>query len=241
MIKGAAIVSILALALAGCFNPDTPNKYVCDESKAPDCPDGYTFKGKICVDDNVKPDAGDAGPGDLTPDKTTPDKKVADQKVADQKVADQKVADQKAADQKAADQKAADQKAPADTGAKDLVTPDKANGLDAAKGASLSKEVQPIFTASCANGYCHAGASASSSLDLSKGKAWSNLVGVASKQCTKLMRVKASDPASSYLVQKLEGSGSCFSGGQMPKGGTPLSKTQISTIKAWITAGAKNN
>jgi hypothetical protein len=44
----------------------------------------------------------------------------------------------------------------------------------------------------------------------------------------------------SYLMWKLQGSGPCFTGSQMPKG-TPLSAAQINLISSWITAGAPNN
>lgn len=117
MIKVATVVSILSLALAGCFNPDTPAKYVCDQKDAPDCPDGYTCKGKICVDDNAKPDAG----GDATAEASTPDQGPD----KDQKVADQKLADQKVVDKKVADKKVADKKVPAPDSAPDSAsTPD---------------------------------------------------------------------------------------------------------------------
>ena len=77
-------------------------------------------------------------------------------------------------------------------------------------------------------------------MTLASGSAHAALVGVASKQCSTLKLVEAGSPSKSYLVQKIEGSGSCFANKQMPVGGT-LSAAQISTIKSWITAGAKND
>lgn len=83
---------------------------------------------------------------------------------------------------------------------------------------------------------CHAGAKPAESLDLSSASiAQANLVGVAAQECSAKKRVLAGDPARSYLVNKLTGSGMC-SGSQMPKGATPLSSTELDTVRTWISA-----
>lgn len=108
-------------------------------------------------------------------------------------------------------------------------------------GISFSAQVQPIFTATCTGNACHAGARPQQGLDLSSVAAsYAGLVNVASQQCPANKRVVPAQPDMSYLVWKLQGSGTCFFGSQMPKG-APLSAAQISTIRNWVTAGAPNN
>ena len=117
---------------------------------------------------------------------------------------------------------------------------DTGKTADSAPATTLSKSVQPILTASCAGAQCHGATPPKAGLNLTSGKAHAALVGVASKQCSTLKLVQASDASKSYLVQKIEGSGGCFKMKKMPIGGS-LTAAQVSTIKAWITAGAKNN
>ena len=66
------------------------------------------------------------------------------------------------------------------------------------------------------------------------------LVGVPSLEVPTVLRVAPGNPATSYLIQKLQGSVG-ITGKQMPLGGTPLSPTQINMIAQWITAGAQMN
>lgn len=107
---------------------------------------------------------------------------------------------------------------------------------------SFSTDVMPIFDgAGCGATGCHAGAQPKGELDMSTAqKTYDQLVGVSSVQCTGRLRVEAGSPTSSYLIDKLVGTNMC-SGNQMPKGGTPLSTSQIDTIRAWIGNGAPNN
>ena len=51
-----------------------------------------------------------------------------------------------------------------------------------------------------------------------------------------ILRVKAGDPANSYLVQKLEGHAAV--GAQMPFGGPPLPAATLAVIRQWISDGA---
>lgn len=126
---------------------------------------------------------------------------------------------------------------------------DAAGNIDANKversaktaNSSLSSQVQPIFTAACTGGACHGNRNPAQGLDLSSAAAsYANLVGVASSQCATTQRVKAGAPDQSYLMWKLQGSGPCFSGSQMPKG-QPLSAADQGIIRSWILAGAPNN
>lgn len=101
---------------------------------------------------------------------------------------------------------------------------------------NFATDVYPIFAAAgCGNSNCHGGGAPSQGLNLSSATvAQSMLVGVAASQCGERTRVVPGAPNSSYLINKLTGVDMC--GGQrMPRGGTPLSNTQMDTIRAWIT------
>jgi hypothetical protein len=106
---------------------------------------------------------------------------------------------------------------------------------------TLSGDVQPIFTNSCAVAFCHTPPFAPQNLDLTTGQSWSETVNVASEQCPAYKLVAPGDPASSYLMFKLQGSGPCYLGQQMPVGSPPLTAAEIQTISDWITQGAQNN
>jgi len=107
----------------------------------------------------------------------------------------------------------------------------------------FERDIQPIFTANCALSGCHAGTSPQQGQNLSDGLAYQSIVNVPANERAGLMRVLPSQPDSSYLVHKVQGTQASVggSGGQMPLGGTPLSQSQIDLIRAWIAAGAKNN
>lgn len=126
---------------------------------------------------------------------------------------------------------------------------DAAGNIDANKleksaatsGISFSAQIQPIWTANCTGGACHGGNRPAQGLNLSSTSvSYSNLVNVASTQCATTKRVLPSQPTMSYLIWKLQGSGPCFTGSQMPKG-TPLSAANVNLIAGWISAGAPNN
>lgn len=76
----------------------------------------------------------------------------------------------------------------------------------------------------------------------SQADAYLNLVEVNSIQAPSLKRVKTNNAASSYLINKMEGSQSTVggSGTAMPPGGTRPS-SEIQKVKDWINNGAKNN
>ena len=112
-------------------------------------------------------------------------------------------------------------------------------------GPTLSADVQPIFTATCALSGCHAGSNPEEGQNLSAGQTFANVVNVPSRQLPRLNRVAPGRPDSSYLVLKLRPGGVHLaaggSGDQMPKGGTPLSMNQLGIIGRWILNGALNN
>lgn len=116
------------------------------------------------------------------------------------------------------------------------------NGNGGTGGSGFASLVQPIFSNNCALSGCHAGSSPAQGMNLSSGQAYANIVNVPSNE-SGLLRVKPSQPDSSYLVHKVQGTQGSVggSGGQMPLGGAPLSQAQINTIRQWIADGAPNN
>jgi methionine-rich copper-binding protein CopC len=92
-----------------------------------------------------------------------------------------------------------------------------------------------IFTPICS--VCHAGAAAPQGLRLDAANSYNLLVGVPSTEVPSILRVKPSDPDSSYIIQKLEGHAAV--GAQMPLGGPYLSTATIGFIREWITNGAQ--
>ena len=108
--------------------------------------------------------------------------------------------------------------------------------------ATLSGDVQPIFTANCALSGCHAGANPELGQNLSLGQTFQSTVGVSSIQSS-FLRVKPFRPDSSYLVHKVQGTHLSVggSGGLMPLIGGPLAQAEIDAIRAWIVDGAQNN
>lgn len=105
---------------------------------------------------------------------------------------------------------------------------------------SFASQIQPIFTASCTGAACHGNTMPQQGLKLTTGNSYAQLVGVTSSECPSTKRVLAGSPDQSYLVWKLQGSGACFTGSQMPKG-APLGATQLQLVRDWIANGAPNN
>ncbi|HEY2367534.1 MAG TPA: fibronectin type III domain-containing protein, partial [Polyangiaceae bacterium] len=103
----------------------------------------------------------------------------------------------------------------------------------------FTADVAPLFVPSCTAAACHAGPYAAEKIDLSTAQAaHDTLVGVPSPQCSGLSIVAPSKPRASYLLQKLRGHGTCFSGWQMPEQTDPFTPAQIDLVSAWIGKGA---
>jgi len=105
---------------------------------------------------------------------------------------------------------------------------------------SFSRDVQPIFTASCALPFCHVGPRPQQNLDLGVGRSYAALVDVPSLECPASARVQTGAPERSYLIEKLDGAGDCFLLSRMPLGGV-LPAADIGTIGRWIREGARDN
>ena len=101
--------------------------------------------------------------------------------------------------------------------------------------------IQPIWE-QCTS--CHDSTSPSGGMNLLAGSSYSNLVGVnGNNRCggsTALQRVRASQPSTSLLVRKIEGT--C--GTRMPQNSTNYfvdNPGLVTQIRSWILAGAPNN
>jgi hypothetical protein len=105
--------------------------------------------------------------------------------------------------------------------------------------ATLTEVQDQVLTPSCVFTTCHDSA-AGGGLNLTKGKSYSSLVGVAAFGAASKTRVVAGNSQQSYLIEKLT-SASPASGVQMPQGGDPLPAAKLEMIKSWIEAGAKDN
>lgn len=106
---------------------------------------------------------------------------------------------------------------------------------EAAAGAFAAIEAE-ILVPNCARPGCHAGERATGGLDLSRGKAYADLVGVPANRRPDRLQVKPGDPENSYLVQRLVPGGDTP---LMPLGARPLPEADIERIRAWIRDGAK--
>jgi len=107
------------------------------------------------------------------------------------------------------------------------------------QGVTLADLNSEIFGAICIE--CHIGAGAPQGLRLdSEQNAFDFLVNVAANQMPWLLRVEPGNPDDSYVVHKVEG-GPNIVGGRMPLGRTPLTTTQISMLRDWISNGAPRN
>jgi uncharacterized protein (TIGR03118 family) len=115
-----------------------------------------------------------------------------------------------------------------------------ANGAAATTLSTLQAQVFTAHCAACHDGSNPPGGALPGSQNLTAGNSVASLVNVASKEQPALLRVKPGEPASSYLIRKLEGTAG-ISGSRMPLGGPFLDPATIDQIKSWIAAGAQDN
>ena len=95
----------------------------------------------------------------------------------------------------------------------------------AAGQVSFSKDITPIFQASCIS--CHGGERTSRGLDL---KTYTSLMAGSQNGAM----IVPGNAGNSILIQSV-------SSGTMPKRGTRLTDVQIQLLVDWVNAGAKNN
>jgi hypothetical protein len=111
-------------------------------------------------------------------------------------------------------------------------------GTPTSDGVTLAGNIQPIFDANCAFSGCHGGSAPKEGMDLSPGRAHSNIVNVSSTEQPSLQRVKPGDSANSYLFQKVNQDNPAV-GERMPQGGDRLSPEDLDLIRRWIDEGAR--
>lgn len=105
--------------------------------------------------------------------------------------------------------------------------------------ATFTRVQNEVFSPTCAALGCHDPLGRQENLILTTGRAYTNIVGVASNQMPSLMRVNPSDASSSYLYRKITGNG--ITGDRMPQGGPYLNDAQIKLVRDWIRRGAPND
>jgi hypothetical protein len=102
---------------------------------------------------------------------------------------------------------------------------------------TLAQLQSSIFGPRCSGCHTGGGGTLPASMNLSSASASAAaLINVDSTEVGSLKRVKPGDPASSYLIHKLEGTQSV--GQRMPLGGPFLDQATINEVRAWIQAGA---
>ncbi len=113
---------------------------------------------------------------------------------------------------------------------------DTSNTQDISELTTFTKIQNNILTTNCALSGCHGSISPQANLDLSSGKAYSNLVNVQSELYPALKRVVPGNAANSLLIKVLKGDGVPL----MPQSGN-LDNSIIDSVSAWINRGAINN
>jgi mono/diheme cytochrome c family protein len=102
-------------------------------------------------------------------------------------------------------------------------------------GPTLDEIQAAVFTPSCAGCHSPTGSAAATGLHLQNADAsYASLVNITSAANAAIQRVVPNEPDNSYLIHKLEGTGT---GGVMPPTGM-LPQATINNIRQWITDGA---
>jgi hypothetical protein len=107
---------------------------------------------------------------------------------------------------------------------------------------SLTKDIQPIFTARCATASCHNFATHQMGLILAPGYSYDRTVNVPSVFRPSWKRIVPFKPDSSFLIQVLSADTTRHPEiSRMPLGRPPLTDNQINTIINWVSQGAQRN
>jgi hypothetical protein len=117
------------------------------------------------------------------------------------------------------------------------------------KGTETFQQARTAMLASCsgfAQFSCHTKSPFDGGLDLSKANAYKDLVNVQANIAPTKVRVKPSDPAASFLIQKLTNTQGATEGNPMPDPveglrWMPPDQANLDVLRCWIANGAKNN
>jgi hypothetical protein len=115
-------------------------------------------------------------------------------------------------------------------------SPTTANDPPEETQVTLSGDVQPIFSGSCALGGCHGSSPYAGNLNLTAGSSYGAAVGVASSIQPTISRVEPGEPSESFLYLAITGGASIA----MPPGGS-VPTSSIEKVGTWITQGALDN
>lgn len=116
-----------------------------------------------------------------------------------------------------------------------------APGIVPRAAVSLSRDIQPIFTANCATSFCHVTNSPlGAPMSLEDGKTFDENVGKPSLEVPSFKRIEPGSSSLSYLVLKIEGDPMIILA-PMPLGAPALDATVILLIRQWIDEGGRNN
>lgn len=103
-----------------------------------------------------------------------------------------------------------------------------------ASAQKLEMKVKEIFGKSCATSGCHGGEHPKMDLSLEADDIPANMIGVPSRQNSKLMLIDTKDPSQSYLLLKMTGGKGGIKGKKMPIMKKPLTEEEMTTVTMWI-------
>jgi len=97
-----------------------------------------------------------------------------------------------------------------------------------------------IVQNSCALSGCHGNGSASQGLNLDQANMLQSTINIPASQDSSRFRINPGNAEESYLYRKVDPNLS-HSGSMMPRGGSPLSESELEIIRTWINEGAPDN
>lgn len=109
------------------------------------------------------------------------------------------------------------------------------NPVDPGDGVSFSADVRPLLSASCSGSGCHIGQT-TNGVNLS---GYAQIIASSGVQYGQAI-VIAGDADASPIIDKVSSANPQF-GERMPLGRSPLSSSQIATLRTWIEDGALDN
>lgn len=103
-----------------------------------------------------------------------------------------------------------------------------------ASAQKLEMKVREIFGKSCATSGCHGGEHPKMDLSLEADEIPVNMIGVPSRQNSKLMLIDTKDPSQSYLLLKMTGGEGGIKGKKMPIMKAPLTEEEMAAVRMWV-------
>ena len=111
-----------------------------------------------------------------------------------------------------------------------------------AGGPSFTKDVMPAFETSCTQTACHGSKESNLNIYIPPDPAVAYPELLKTSPTTGMKFIAPGDPDHSYVVIKIEGKQTMGTAMPPPDTGLPpISSTALASLRAWITAGAKND